>query len=235
MTTVLLHGFWGQPSDWNAVLRRLPLGASVWVPDLYELGPQSPQHTIEQWVEHFHDELERRFSSEPVQVVGYSMGGRLALNAVVANPKRFSRVLLVSAAPFAHEPVGTRRQWEQDWKLRFQNESWDQLAKSWQDQPIFKNSLPEDRRQTPELRTMLGLSLVNWSLTRHTFDEAQVKLLPPTVEWLFGALDQKYMEIAKLLRNLPVQGQIKLIENAGHRIPTDAPEEVSTWVAKGDF
>lgn len=233
MTTVLLHGFWGQPSDWNAVLQRLPLGAPVWVPDLYEAGPHSPQHNLEQWVAHFLDELERRFSSEPVQIVGYSMGGRLALNAMVKAPKRFERALLVSSAPFCVEPLEQRRAWEADWQKRFLNESWEELNRDWQMEGVFTNSAPLQRRQAPEMREMLALSLLNWSPTRHCVDGHALKTLSKRVDWVFGASDQKYGEIAKLLREIPVQGQIKIIENAGHRIVTDAPGVISDWVAQG--
>jgi 2-succinyl-6-hydroxy-2,4-cyclohexadiene-1-carboxylate synthase len=233
MTTIFLHGFWGQPSDWNHVLARLPLGAPAWVPDLYAAGPQSPQHNLEQWVSHFHDEIYRRFAQEPVQLVGYSMGGRLALNALAADPARFSRVLLLSAAPLLSGAREEREKWEAEWKARFLTDKWEDLEVAWDDQPVLSSSARTLRRRDPILRELLGLSLANWSVTRHRFDEAALKGFSPSVEWMFGALDQKYWEIAKFLRNLPVQGQISLIENAGHRLILDAPATIAAWVTKG--
>ena len=81
---------------------------------------------------------------------------------------------------------------------------------------------------------MLGLSLKNWSPTRHSFGEAQVKELPEQVEWAFGALDQKYSQIAKQLQGLPVKGQIEIVPNAGHRLLAEAPKFVSQWVSRGE-
>jgi 2-succinyl-6-hydroxy-2,4-cyclohexadiene-1-carboxylate synthase len=233
MTTIFLHGFWGQPGDWSDVLARLPLGAHVWIPDLYEAGPCSPRHSLEQWIAHFHDEIHRRFAGEAVQLVGYSMGGRLALNAAQADPGRFSRLLLLSTAPVLIGSVEDREKWELEWTSRFQSDSWEDLERVWDEQTVFRSSARMARRRSPALRELLGLSLGNWSVTRHGFGENAIQSLPSTVEWMFGALDQKYLEVAKFLRNLPVRGQISLIENAGHRLLADTPESIATWVEKG--
>jgi hypothetical protein len=53
------------------------------------------------------------------------------------------------------------------------------------------------------------------------------------VEWAFGALDQKYVEFAKTLQALPVQGQITVIPNAGHRLTTDASDFIADWIQRG--
>ncbi len=55
--TVLLHGFWGQPQDWNEVLKRVGLGVNVICPDLYEDGPLGPKHDLNTWTKNFHSWL----------------------------------------------------------------------------------------------------------------------------------------------------------------------------------
>lgn len=234
MLTVLIHGFWGGPVDWNGVLRALPLGCEVWTPDLYEPGPLGPHHDMKHWTEHFMEEIEERAKGSPVQAVGYSMGGRLLTNTLIKKPGLFQRALVASAFPLPLIEGRTERvEWEVAWRKKFLDEPWEDLEKGWGDQTVFQGSNQGQRRHGAVLREMLGQSLINWSPTQHEFSDEDVKSLPAAVEWAFGALDQKYLSVAKDLAKLPVQGQITVIENAGHRLPLDASPWIAQWVEKG--
>jgi 2-succinyl-6-hydroxy-2,4-cyclohexadiene-1-carboxylate synthase len=229
--TVLLHGFWGQPRDWNDVINKLSLGQEVLAPDLYKPGPLSPNHELSEWTQNFLSWLDHHAGRDPVRLVGYSMGARLALNAVIAHPERFKRVLLLSAAallPLA--ALEARAEWEAMWREKFLTQPWSELEAAWQDQGVFVGSPPHPRRRCEELRESLGLSIGHWSVRRHPFEWEHVRRLKPSVEWAFGALDQKYLEIAKTLQELPVQGQITLIPNARHRLITDASAFIANWI-----
>ena len=231
--TVLLHGFWGQPQDWNTVLGRLPLTCDVLIPDLYVEAALLPQHELTDWTKNFLSWLDHHAGREPVQIVGYSMGARLALNALIANPKRFRRGLLLSGAAFlfGFDPQA-RAVFEQMWKERFESQPWGELKAAWQEQGIFHGSAAMSRRQGDEMRQRLAQSMTNWSVTKHPFGLDHLRRLEPAVEWAFGALDQKYLEMAKSLRELPVQGQISIIPNAGHRLINDAADFVADWIAR---
>lgn len=226
MTTVFLHGFWGQPSDWSAVLQKLPLNHQVWTPDLYEPGPLAPHHTIEDWCDHFFAEIDDRFGPEKIQVVGYSMGGRLLVNLVAERPERFSRSLVLSGNPFPVE----RSMWEKKWRQNFLELPWDELEHVWEEQGVFEGSQYPQRRRSSLLREMLGQSLIHWSPSQHVYLAGEIQSLPSTVDWAFGALDQKYVDLSKDLATLPVQGQISVIENAGHRLPLDSAPWIVKWV-----
>jgi 2-succinyl-6-hydroxy-2,4-cyclohexadiene-1-carboxylate synthase len=232
--TILLHGFWGQPADWNPVIARLPLGAKILAPDLYldpALGPVSP---LEDWVRAFWASIDREIGARPVDLVGYSMGGRLALNALMAEPGRTRRVLLLSTQPaLPAAALNEREAWEEDWRHRFETAGWAELERAWEELPVFAGSNPAIRRKTRELRGLLGLSLVNWSPRRHPFTMADLRGLPAACEWAFGALDQKYVEVAKSLQELPVRGQITLLPQAGHRLPSDSAAFIGDWITRG--
>jgi 2-succinyl-6-hydroxy-2,4-cyclohexadiene-1-carboxylate synthase len=229
--TVFLHGFWGQPGDWRQVFEKLPLTEIAVAYDLYEAGPLDPSHPLEQWTRNFHNRLDKECGAEPVQLVGYSMGARLALAAAVAKPERFSRVLLCSGMPvIPKEDHAARLEWEKQWAEKFQTQPWPELASAWQEQAVLANSPKTARRQSDVLREMLGVSLVNWSPRLHPFEWAQVAALKPSVEWAYGALDQKYMEMAKTLPERGVRGQITISPNAGHRLTTDASDFIARWV-----
>ncbi len=231
--TVLLHGFWGGPQDWNQVLAKIPLGHEVLVPDLYEEGPLSPKHDLTAWTKNFLGWLDHHAGAEPIDLVGYSMGARLGLNAVIASPERFVRALLMSGAAFvSDEDRQARAVWEELWRERFESQPWRELEMAWQEQAVFTGSDTSARRHSELLRELLPLSLTNWSVTKHPFQKEHVRRLGPQVEWAFGALDQKYLEMAKTLQELPVRGQISVIPNAGHRLIADAVDFTAAWIER---
>lgn len=232
--TVLVHGFWGQPSDWNEVLQRLPLTAEVLVPDLYDPGPLSPQHSLKLWCDNFARWIDKVSPAKPVDLVGYSMGGRLALHALAAYPQKFGRVLLLSTRPWlADVEKPLRRNWEQNWAEKFLTQPWGELEKTWDEQDVFAGSGGRPRRRREDLRETLALSLTRWSVCEHTVTPEWLKSLPMTVEYAFGALDQKFHNVAKALQDLPVKGQIKQIPQAGHRLHLDAAAWLSDWIQNG--
>lgn len=232
--TILLHGFWGQPADWKRVLELLKLGCPVLVPDLYEPGPLSPETSLADWPGVFWKWVEQQWGASPVQIVGYSMGARLAVSAAQYEPERVSRALFLSGNPILkHTDYAERLAWENEWRKKFLCEDWAELEKMWHEQPIMSGSALAQRRMTSIMREALALSLEVWSPRHHPFTEEDVGELPSTCEWAFGALDQKYVKIAKGLQELPVRGQISLIPKADHRLITTAAEFIADWTQKG--
>jgi len=229
--TVFLHGFWGSPRDWAPIAERVPLQQQLWIPDLYVDEGLTPEHDLHKWTTHFLHELNAR-TLEPAQLVGYSMGGRLALQALHKAPERFSRALILSANPYLEVAEhSARAKWEQGWSHRFANEPWEQLETAWQEQEIFRGSSRQPHRQSESLRALLGLSLERWSVRHHLFTREDVRTLPKYVDWAFGALDQKYLGIAKSLQELPIQGQIAIVPQCGHRLLFEATDYVANWLS----
>jgi 2-succinyl-6-hydroxy-2,4-cyclohexadiene-1-carboxylate synthase len=159
------------------------------------------------------------------------MGGRLALQAALLRPQNFRRTLILSGNPaIPKQDYEDREAWENQWAEKFQTQPWIELESAWQEQSVFKGSHGVPRRRKDELREKLAQSLINWSPRHHLAGLEEVKALSPAVEWAFGALDQKYVEVAKTLASAPVQGQINIIPNAGHRLFTDAADFVVRWI-----
>ena len=88
---VLLHGFLGAPSSWDAVLESLPHHGPAWCPWLPGHGPALP--TPVHWdaaVQALVDAL-----PEDAVLAGYSLGARLALAAALRAGDRLRCTLLV--------------------------------------------------------------------------------------------------------------------------------------------
>lgn len=232
--TILLHGFWGQPSDWNGVIQKLPLGREVFTPDLYAAGELSPRFPLRDWSENFWRWVDESFPEEQIELIGYSMGARLAVAAAVKHPERVKRALFLSGNPIV-PPEPEREAWEKEWAEKFLKKEWAELEEAWQDQGVFANTPALPRRKTPEMREILGLSLARWSPRLHPFSGDQVKSLPECMDYAFGALDQKYVAVAKSLQELGVKGQISVIPNVGHRLIVEAADFVADWIEKERF
>src|SRR5690349_16132305 len=91
-----LHGFLGLPEDWD-FLRRA--GFVVTTPDLSEIPPEGET------------------------LLGYSMGGRLALLAL-ANGAKYRRAVIVSSAISFEGDVEQRRAEDERWAERFERGEW---------------------------------------------------------------------------------------------------------------
>ncbi|WP_420454925.1 alpha/beta fold hydrolase [Rubrivirga sp.] len=95
---VLLHGFLGRGADWDAVRAGLPQAWDVAAPDLPGHGTATDLDAQAYTM----DGAAARVVAErdgPVDLVGYSMGGRLALHVAVTRPRAVRRLVLVSASP----------------------------------------------------------------------------------------------------------------------------------------
>ena len=231
MSLVLLHGFWGQPSDWQPVLDQVKVPVEVYAPDLYKDPFLTPNFSFSQWTKNFLENLEQRFKGRPLDLVGYSMGGRLALHAVCKRPELFKRVLLLSTRPHLKKSAfEERRQWIERWAQTFSEANWLELQKAWDQQEVFSGSEPLPRRTDESLRAGLVDSLKNWSLLNHDFTPLELEQLPLSMDWYFGASDQKFASVMKDLQSSCLKGQKKLIEQAGHRILWDRPDVVARWL-----
>lgn len=233
MSLCLIHGFWGQPTDWQKVVAGLLDKSDIYIPDLYTKGLLSPENTLAEWTSHFIRLVEKRWSGKPVDLVAYSMGGRLALHAVLRRPELFRRVLLLSVRPaIKQEERADRTEWIRKWRHNFLEWTWSELLAKWEAQEVFQGTQVLGRRCDDSMRAYLITSIDRWSLLHHTVTWEDLKKLPENVDWYFGASDQKLQGVLKDLQSLGVRGQKKVIEGAGHRILWDTPEAVIDWIQR---
>ena len=92
--TLLLHGFMGCAADWEPVLRGLDTGRAIDLPG-HGATPLDCAHlSLDGWADWV------AAQHAPVrQLVGYSLGGRLALRIAARHPAFCQQVVLVSAHP----------------------------------------------------------------------------------------------------------------------------------------
>jgi len=173
-------------------------------------------------------------------VVGYSMGGRIALHFAAAHPERVRRLVLESASPgLASEAErAVRRASDEALAELLVAEGVDAFVERWEAQPLFDSRASVDARELArqrELRLLndpgqlvaalrgLGTGALP-SLWERLGDISIPTLL------VVGALDRKFVEIAKRMASALPHAEIVEVRGAGHTVHLERPAEWLTAV-----
>lgn len=173
----------------------------------------------------------------PCSLVGYSMGGRLALLMAYHFPQYFSGILLASASPGLETEAERSRRRRQDAALAIEIETgaWPEFVRRWYAQPLFSGlqSLrdPEAFLQkrfencpaelARSLRSMgTGTQPSLWDALPHIY-------LPITL--VVGALDAKFLALNQRMLQRTT-AQLWVIPNCGHMVHLEAIAEFAKIV-----
>jgi 2-succinyl-6-hydroxy-2,4-cyclohexadiene-1-carboxylate synthase len=240
-TTLLLHGFTGSSRSWSGVLvdGLASLGRAPVLVDLpghgRHRGASSPDHFTLAGV--FESILEASRGAS-LDLVGYSMGGRMALAFAVIHPDRVSRLVLESASPgLATEGEREARRAADEALARSLEENGiEAFVDAWQRQPLFESQatlppgvLAEQRaRRLRNDPASLGACLRGLGTgSQPSFWDALPGLDIPTLV-LAGEADTKFVEIGRrMVRALP-RGRLAAVPGAGHAVHLERPD---AWLA----
>jgi 2-succinyl-6-hydroxy-2,4-cyclohexadiene-1-carboxylate synthase len=200
-----LHGFLGLAADWS-LIPTLPVRA-------LDLWPHARRGTS--WC--------AAVVNKPI-LLGYSMGGRLAMQAAVAEPERWSGAVFVSAHPGLVSGRAERLNADQAWAERFRCDPWFELMRDWNAQAVLASGVTLERREADFDREALACAMDVWSLGRQEDLRTRLVGLPFPVLYVTGERDEKFTALIGDLR-LPNSQKHVVIAGAGHRVPWDRPAE----------
>lgn len=209
-----LHGALGSYRDWEPVL---PDARHV---DLWETdGDGDMQSWAARWTAQVAQE-----DPEPV-LLGYSMGGRLGLHALLAAPTLWKRAIIVSAHPGlrGEEERVRRQQSDQAWLTRFQMEPMQAVLEDWSAQPALNHgisSLPKPTTFQPRMARCFRA----WSLGQQAPLWDQLDRIPCPVLWFCGAEDPKFAALGQEAAARLPQGTYREVADCGHRLPWQHPD-----------
>ena len=237
-TLVLLHGLLGDGQDWVEVIAGLE-GINCLALDL----PGHGQHHQEQVAsfEAFHHWLGDTLISHGVSrycLLGYSLGGRLALYHASRQPPGLEALWLESAHPglSASERPG-RIAHDERWARRFEQEPLEDVLIDWYQQPVFVD-LTEAQRRRQIQRRLANRGPAVAQMLRSTSLGHQ----PPLWQWLestslpvsyfSGRRDTKFHTLAtQLTRMAPHLRHITL--EGGHNLHAEQPgmiaQQLNAW------
>ena len=229
---VCLHGFLGTGADWADLAARLP-NRRVLAPDLPGHGAAVEQpdraYIFEGAVEAILATLDAA-GVEQFALLGYSMGGRLALALALAAPTRVSALLLESASP------GLRTEAERHERRRLDAERAEALRADlprflhdWYRLPLFATLSPAQRSRLEAERARGDAAALAHAL-EGLGAGAQPDLWPelphlamPTTA-IAGVLDAKFVAIARTMQASHPPMRVEVVPGAGHNVHVEAPE-----------
>lgn len=235
----LLHGFLGRPSDWEAVKASLPpvMNLRIYTPDYFKDDELNSVHSFEQWAENFNDWVHDETKGIGRNIlVGYSLGGRLALQALAQDPTQWVKALLISTNPgfddtfrsFDPSSEQRRQRWLNDsyWAEEFLKAPWDMVMRNWNAQPVFGGGSEPVRFEKDYSRENLSLALTRWSLAEQQNMRNVLSALHQKVLWLVGERDEKFVKMSQNL-NHEIGLRFDVAPEASHRVLFDRPREVA--------
>lgn len=144
---LLLHGFTQTASSWAPVAERLAAtGRDVVAVDLPGHGEASAVRAgLVGAARLVHRTMLRAVGAAAVDVVGYSMGGRVALHVALGYPDVVRRLVLLGASPGIDDPAERAARQAADERLadRLLREGVAPFLDRWLSQPLFAGLSPE--------------------------------------------------------------------------------------------
>ncbi|TYR82045.1 2-succinyl-6-hydroxy-2,4-cyclohexadiene-1-carboxylate synthase [Priestia megaterium] len=235
---LLLHGFTGSSQTWRTLSTRWASHYQVISIDIIGHGKtDSPleiePYRIEEMVKILYG-LIQHLALQDVNIVGYSMGGRLALSFACTYPDYVKALVLESASPGlkSEQEMLLRKQADNELAETIQKGGIEQFVQYWEDTSLFHTqkklppSIQAEIRQERLNQCEVGLA----NSLRGMGTGAQLSLwkhlhkvnLP--VLLITGELDEKFCRIGKEMVNLFPCVHHEVVFQTGHAIHVEQPE-----------
>ena len=213
----------------------------VWAPIIDQLSKLRPElshspvnlyqrryHGFDDWTEDFCNMVESEANGEKSILLGYSLGGRLALHACLSQPDLWQAVILIGADPGLESEEEKKLQLDRDrnWAERLKREPLKKLVVEWDAQSVFcgiGNQAPRNMGEMDPDRFSQQFEVFSKGLQQNLVPKL-AELKSPPVLFVSGEKDQKYKDIGEKLAKSSSVFRAEVISNAGHRVPWENPE-----------
>ncbi len=238
-TCLLLHGFTGTSRDFDAVVPALGDRALL-APDLPGHGRSAAASPMLAHVRAGLLALVARLG--PVDVLGYSQGGRLALDLACTQPGRIRRLVLIGASPgLPPAEAETRRVADERLAQHLETIGVRAFLSEWSTGPLFTHlaercdpiHLATLRHHRSEAKAAgLAAALRSYGTGAVPYHGDSLAARPCPVLLLAGAEDTKFTAIAQSMAEQLPRAQIEVVAGAGHACHLERPDVVGPRIAR---
>ncbi len=222
---VLLHGFTNTGACWGPVLAAAGERYRALAPDIRGHGSASAARPVT--LAAVLDDI------APTDIlVGYSMGGRIALHAALAG--RAQRLILLSASPGIADDSERARRRDEDEELAARVERWsiEEFAGRWAQTPILAGLTPElaaqahaDRLRSTPAGLAAALRGLGTGALPPLWDRLHELTIPVTL--IVGERDSKFVAIARQMVEALPDARVVVVAGAGHAVHLEHPAAVA--------
>ncbi len=224
----MLHGFTGTALDWQPCIGARPDWLPIDLPG--HCRASDPEGRFEEVVR----SLLAGLPSSIDELIGYSLGGRIALAMIREAPERFRAATILSAHPGLTDPSAreARRAQDQRWIALLRERGIEAFVAAWELQPLFHDQsrlAPEalERQRTRRLgqrpeglaKALTCLGLAEMPSTWEAIDH-----YPGRLRWVVGSRDAKFLEIAQEVVARRPKTQLAILAGVGHNPLLEAPD-----------
>ena len=236
-TILMFHGFTGSLDDWREIYSSLNPNFNFIGIDLVGHGKSdspvivdkySPQ-TLSKQI----NDILNNLSIEQVIILGYSMGGRAALNFAISHPNKIRRLILESTtAGIESKKIRIERiKIDEELADYIESHNIEEFVELWMSKEIFNtqrrfsNEKLKNIRKKKTLNSKIGLanSLRGFGTGRMGFFGNKLNQINCPVLLITGELDTKFTKINSVLVKIFSNAKHKIIKNAGHNTHLEEP------------
>lgn len=244
---ILLHGFTGSSHNWQSLIPSLTPHFQVLTLDILGHGrsdsPSDP--TRYQMAQAAADiitllDLLDQQTDQPTHLLGYSMGGRLALYLAAHYPERFRSLILESASPGLKTEAEREERRQRDNALadRIERDGIESFVDFWESLSLWASQeqlsadtrirLHQQRLQNNSTGLANSLRGMGTGVQPSLWENLTDLTLPTLL--MTGELDKKFVGIAQEMAPLLPQASHITIPNAGHTIHLEKPTQYTRTV-----
>lgn len=233
---VFLHGFTHTGASWDSVVAALGERYRGMAPDIRGHGSSSPVQpvTLEAVIADLAALEPERFT-----LVGYSMGGRIALHAALALPDRVRELVLIGASPGIADPRerAARRRADDRLAGEIERSTLEGFARRWAETPVLAGQAPgvtaaahADRLRNTTSGLARALRGLGTGALAPVWDRLGELGVPVTL--IVGERDQKFRGIAEEMTVDMSGAEIVVVPGAGHAVHLEVPDAVARIIAR---
>lgn len=170
-------------------------------------------------------------------VVGYSLGGRLALLAATLDPERLGAVVTVGAGAGIENlrDRRARRAADEELAARIEAQPIEHTVMEWETQPVFAGQPPElvqGQRAGRLAQRPADLAALLRTAGQGAIEPFwdSIQSLPMPLLAIAGERDTSYVEAAERLAALAPRGRAAIVPDAGHAAHLERPDAVAELV-----
>ena len=235
----LLHGFTQSGRSWREVIAKMPEGWKWIVPDLRGHGETQIWKGSSCSMDACTEDMVKLWDALEVEkshLVGYSMGGRLALHIAAHRPERVLSVLTIGAhAGLDEDARKGRRQGDEALASRIERDGLEAFVEYWGSLPLFAGLERRGPNYVAEVRAermrnhVAGLACslrgMGAGSMQPMWDGLASVTFPST--FVAGQLDHGYVASARRLAATVPNGRVEIVPRAGHAVHQERPEAFS--------
>lgn len=229
---IIIHGLYGSSDNWLTISKKLAENYTVYLPDVrnHGMSPHSNEHDYDLMVNDIAELINDNIINKPV-IIGHSMGGKIAMKFAIDYPELVSKIVVVDIAPkmYQHE--------HKDYLETLLSIDLSEIKSRDELEKNLVNKIPDRATRLFLLKNLyrkddmsFGWRLNLESIYKNIREiEGYTTNSSSNVEALFlqgglskYILDSDYQIIKKVFPN----STIKKIENAGHWLHAEKPDEV---------